>query len=75
MNRLMLDSFVDEFEKIAGGDNWHHAAELVGLGTLAIPTIQKMRGKKMSEGASHAAELGGLGILAAPSVHSLLKRH
>lgn len=75
MNRLMLDSFVDEFEKIAGGDNWHHAAELAGLGVLAIPTVHEMIKKPTSEWKpQHAAELGGLSILAAPALHSMLKR-
>lgn len=50
-----------------------HAAELAGLGMLAAPTIQKMRGKPMSEKNKDRAELGGLGVLAAPSALSLGK--
>ena len=50
-----------------------HAAELAGLGMLAAPTIQKMRGKPMSEKNKDRAELGGLGVLAAPSALALKK--
>jgi hypothetical protein len=61
-----------ELQKIASG-NWGHAAEIAGLGALAVPTVQKMRGKKMSEKNTNRAELGGLGILAAPSAVGLAK--
>lgn len=44
-----------------------HAAELAGLGILAVPSIQHLRGKEMSEGAKAKTEIGGLGVLAAPS--------
>jgi hypothetical protein len=74
MNAVSYVAFKDELEKIAGwGDLATHAAEVGGLGILAAPTIQKMRGKKMSEKGEHAAELGGLGVLAAPSAAHLAK--
>jgi hypothetical protein len=69
MHAATYAAFKDELEKLG----WHAAAEIAGLGTLAAPTIQKMRGKPMSERASHAAEIGGLGILAAPAAHSMYK--
>jgi hypothetical protein len=47
-----------------------HAAELGGLGVLAAPAIQHLRGKEMSEGAKAKTEVAGLGILAAPSLHA-----
>jgi hypothetical protein len=59
--------------KAASMEHWTHAAELAGLGTLAAPTIQKMRGKPMSEENTNRAELGGLGVLAAPSAISMGK--
>lgn len=54
--------------------NWHHAAEIAGLGTLAAPTIQKMRGKPMKEKNKDRAEMAGLGILAVPAAHELGKK-
>lgn len=60
----------EDLEKLA----WHGAAEVAGLGILAAPTIQKMRGKEMSERKSHAAELGGLGVLAAPAAHTMIEQ-
>ena len=45
------------------------ATEIAGLGTLAVPSIQHLRGKHMPEGVGHKYELAGLGILAAPSVY------
>lgn len=50
-----------------------HTAEVAGLGVLATPAIQKLRGKPMSGGASAKTELAGLGILAAPSAVALGK--
>jgi hypothetical protein len=47
---------------------WAHGAELAGLGMLAAPTIQKMRGKPMKDKNKDRAEVAGLGVLAAPSV-------
>lgn len=69
MNVATYSAFKDELEKIA----WHSGAEIAGLGILAAPTIQKMRGKPMSENATHAAEIGGLGTLAVPAAHSIYK--
>lgn len=73
INSITLEAFLDEFEKIsgAGGPAWHYASDLAGLGVLAAPTIQKMRGKDMSEKGTRAAELGGLGLLAAPVAHNM----
>jgi hypothetical protein len=51
----------------------NHAIELAGLGILARPTIQKMRGKEVSEKSEHLHELAGLGVLAAPSAVELGK--
>jgi hypothetical protein len=49
-------------------DNFAHAAELVGLGTLAAPGISHMGGKDWSENNKVRADVAGLGILAAPSI-------
>ncbi len=49
------------------GEMAGHAAEVGGLGILARPTIQKMRGKEVSSKSEHAHELAGLGVLAVPS--------
>lgn len=57
------------FEKRAS-----HLAELAGLGALAAPTVQSLRGKPMSEKNKSRTELAGLGILAAPSALSLGRR-
>lgn len=64
-------AFWEGFNKKANA--LHHAAEVAGLGLLAVPTIQKMRGKKISDKAQHRFELGGLGVLAAPAIHALAK--
>ncbi len=53
---------------------WGHAAELAGLSTLAVPSVQGLRGKHMDESTKHKLELGGLGILAGPSALSLGKK-
>lgn len=42
------------------------AAELGGLGLLAVPSIQNLRGKPMNEHTKDKFELAGLGTLAAP---------
>ena len=64
-----METFWKGFEKKAS-----HAAELAGLGALAVPTIQKMRGKPISDKASHRWELGGLATLAAPSLYAVGKK-
>lgn len=58
--------------KTASG-NIGHAVELAGLGILARPSVQAMRGKEMSEKSKHLHEIAGLGVLAAPSAHALGK--
>lgn len=51
-----------------------HVAELIGLGTLAAPSVQELRKKPMSEKRKAQAEVAGLGILAAPYAHDLAKK-
>jgi hypothetical protein len=46
--------------------NANAAAELAGLGMLAVPSVQHLRGKPMSEGTKSKIEIAGLGTLAAP---------
>ena len=58
--------FWEGFEKAA--NKWDTAAELVGLGTLAIPSIQNLRGKPMKEKHKDIMEVAGLGMLAAPYI-------
>lgn len=48
-----------------------HGAELAGLGVLAKPSIQHLRGKQTTKSSDHAHEVAGLGILAAPSAIEL----
>ena len=66
--KLAFDSnpFLNGFLKRATG--WGTAAELGGLGTLAIPSIQHLRGKPMSADNTAKLEIAGLGTLAAPYV-------
>ena len=61
-----LNPFLNGFFKKASA--WGTAAELGGLGTLAIPSIQHLRGKPMSENTKSKLEIAGLGTLAAPYV-------
>lgn len=62
-------AFWKGFEKQAAlSDHFAHAAEIGGLGILAAPSIQALRGKKMNEHKTHKYELAGLGVLAAPSI-------
>lgn len=82
--RPRLSSFVaeveEELQKEAGLGDWAakhkdhlvHGAELAGLGTLAVPSVQKLKkihAKETTpeERKSAKYELAGLGILAAPS--------
>lgn len=60
-----MKEFWQGFEKKAA-INWGHAAELGGLGILAVPSIQSLRGKPMEEKHKDIAEVAGLGTLAAP---------
>jgi hypothetical protein len=55
-------------------DNLYHGAELAGLGILAAPSIQGLRGKHMSEKTKDKMELAGLGTLAAPSAAHLARK-
>lgn len=50
-----------------------HAAELAGLGVLARPSLNHLRGKEMTERQKGVHEVAGLGILAAPSAYGLGK--
>lgn len=67
-----MEHFWTGFEKKAGIGT--HVAELAGLGTLAAPSIQGMRGKPMSDKNTRRAEVAGLGILAAPSAYEIGKK-
>jgi hypothetical protein len=48
-----------------------HATELAGLGVLAKPSIDRMRGKGVDDRKAAKYEAAGLGILAAPSAIQL----
>jgi hypothetical protein len=70
----MNNYFKTGFEKTASGGKLYHAAELAGLGALALPSaLHLATGKDMKAKPYHMLETAGLGILAAPSVVSLLK--
>lgn len=66
-----MNSFWDGFEKRASG--WGTAAELGGLGVLAVPSIQKLRGHPMDEDTAAKMEILGLGTLAAPYLGSMAR--
>lgn len=66
-----MNNFWSGFEKRSSG--WGTAAELGGLGTLAIPSIQELRGKPMDEKTKAGLEVLGLGTLAAPYAGSVAK--
>lgn len=61
-----------KFTKV-GSSNIESLVEVGGLGVLALPSIQALRGKPMSDHKAHKFELAGLGILAAPYARSLAK--
>jgi serine kinase of HPr protein (carbohydrate metabolism regulator) len=61
------------FKKMAAGFV-RGAVEVGGLGTLAIPSIQHLRGKPMDESTSHKMEVAGLGTLAAPYIYDAAKK-
>lgn len=71
MDRISNTEFWLGFEKQAS--TFGHVAEIGGLGLLAVPSIQHLLGKKVSDKAKNTMELAGLGMLAAPSVLSLMK--
>lgn len=53
--------------------NISHGAEVAGLGILAKPSIDELRGKKVNEKSKARTEVAGLGVLAAPSAYNLGK--
>ncbi len=53
--------------------NISHGAELAGLGILAKPSIDEMRGKQVDDKTKARTEVAGLGVLAAPSAYNLGK--
>lgn len=59
-------------------DTLSHGVELAGLGVLAKPSIDELRGKKVDEKLKAKREVQGLGLLAAPSAlhlaHSVYKK-
>lgn len=68
----LMSGFSDEMAKLAG--ILGHAAEVAGLGILAAPSVQRLRGKPMAKRREAGTEVAGLGLLAAPSAYHLLKR-
>jgi len=64
-----MENFWTGFEKEAA--NARAIAEVGGLGVLALPSIQKLRGKPMNEDTAAKLEVLGLGTLAAPELHHL----
>lgn len=70
----MNNSFKTGFKKVASGGKFYHAAELAGLGALALPSaLHLATGRDMKAKPYHMLETAGLGILAAPSIVSLMK--
>lgn len=74
LSTVTLNAFIDEVQKIGSEGALGMATELAGLGALAVPSIQHLRGKPMDEHAAHKYELGGLGILAAPYAYGLARK-
>lgn len=66
-----MEKFWEGFEKKASA--WGHAAEIGGLGILALPSIRSLKGKPMKEKHKDLAEVAGLGILAMPYLADALK--
>lgn len=64
-----MDKFWQSFEKRANA-----GAELAGLGMLAIPSIQHLRGKPLKDKHTHMLEVAGLSTLAAPYAASIGKK-
>lgn len=67
-----IDKYMKRMHKQASTAS--HAIELLGLGTLAAPSVHELRGKKVNEKTKAMAETAGLGILAAPSMYELSKK-
>ncbi len=59
--------------KLGMGTGWSRAAELGGLGILAKPSIDELRGKQVDEKTKARTELAGLGTLAAPTAYEVGK--
>lgn len=57
--------------KNASSPLWHSAAEIGGLGMLAKPSIDELRGKHVDEKKKAKTEIAGLGVLAAPAAHEM----
>lgn len=82
MEVLVLRAMRSEIAKAAAHDDRQYdAAELAGLGLLAVPSVAELAEHKvpalgfLNRGKTKAAlELGGLGTLAAPAVHRLVTR-
>jgi hypothetical protein len=67
--------------KTGAGSIAEHMNEIAGLGTLAIPSLRKMRKKNQNpegmeriERSEPKYEVAGLGMLAAPYAHGLAKK-
>jgi len=69
MKHMEKSAFWAGFEKQA-----NIAAELGGLGILAVPSIQHLRGKPLSADTEHKLEVAGLGTLAAPYALTGIKK-
>jgi len=75
--RALAAAVSSELEKEAAiGEHLTHAAELAGLGVLAVPSVHRLRKIKKKETPPEERkaakyELAGLGILAAPSAMHL----
>lgn len=68
-----MNNFWQGFTKRASGP-WETAAELGGLGILAVPSIQKLRDKPVNEDTAAKMEIAGLGTLAAPYLANIAKK-
>ena len=71
---MKKEAFWNGFEKKA---NWKKhigdVAEVAGLGTLMVPSIQHLRGKPMKQDTTHKLEVAGLGTLMAPYLYKGVK--
>lgn len=67
-----MHNFWSGFQK--RGSGLSTAAELGGLGILAVPSIQDLRDKPMGNKTKAALEVAGLGTLAAPYVSEIGKK-
>jgi hypothetical protein len=70
---MLADSpkYISKFKKV--GSAAEHLTEIAGLGVLAKPSIDRLRGKEVDERKAAKQEIAGLGILAAPSALKLGK--